>query len=180
MNLLPGDIIITRGNSLFSRATRKVQRKLGYTEYESKWTHVALCIASNPFYIHGALLLEATPFRGVRTAIVQKYEGRAIVARSPQLATEVERGLIVTAAYKLMLDTCSRWGYDETLILGAWLLCFGLPAKWLMKFDSGDELICTEFVAESYRRAGFSFRQVIFPAEFIRMIEAGELKQISQ
>lgn len=73
--MLPGDIVLVTDNRLVSRLIALTQRRGGFHASHARWTRIAM-------YINDGLIVEATPFGGVRLGrFVDMTFGRELLVR---------------------------------------------------------------------------------------------------
>ena len=148
--LEPADIILTRGQSLLSRAIRVLTRSIG--EPRTRVNHVGIVVRGGP--LKEVIVVEALS-RVRRHKLSEHYAGTGddvAVYRSTDLSDE-QRQLIVSAAEGYV---GREYGYFKALLhvldwifLGVYLF---RRLGWMDRYP-----ICSWLVAHSFKKAGLSF-----------------------
>jgi hypothetical protein len=148
--LEPGDIFLTRGRGLVSRAIRFFTRRIG--ESRTKVNHVGLVVEGGRFA--SAVIVEAR--REVeRHRLVEAYGGAddEVALYRPLGLSAEQRARVVAAAESYV---GRRYGYGKIVLHALdWALQGAYVFRRLGRMD--DYPICSWLVAHAYAEAGVSF-----------------------
>ena len=141
----PGDVILVAGTNMVAKGIRKTQ-KIGFHTDDARWTHAAL-------YIGEELIVEATPFGGVRVGSLYKLANgkRLRVRRIP-----CESGFTMTTRYQVTISALTdlRRGYSLFSIPRLlWWALFGMLYKSDQRPNIGGVIICSSVVRNAYLKS---------------------------
>ena len=146
-------ILAVEGKSLIAFFIRRAQRRLGYSEEESRITHVGLLNVQTG-YVYEAL------HSGVKKTPIQNYVNERCKVHFLDLKNYPYD--IENRAEKFMNHEDNIREYDYSLLFGLLLFSLGFSRKILDFFNKTIPHICTEYLSEVLDV------NIYFPAEFYR------------
>jgi hypothetical protein len=149
--LRPGDVFLTRGRGLLSRAVQIFTRSIG--EKRTVVNHVGIVVEEGT--IRTAYVVEAL-IKVRRHPLWQQYgppSNKLVAVYRPENLDEEEIGKVVAYARKQVGRPYAV--YKLLAHLADWILCGAYVFRWLVRED--DYPICSWLVAHAFKQAGKDF-----------------------
>ena len=145
----PASILLVRSNNPFGRAVRLVTK--------GRWNHAALCTTSPTGKPEDMGTIEAHDLHGVRALTLQHYvdDPQVEALGTFHIASQIlpllpgEAAQVIAAAQAMQGKP-----YDLSQILWIYLSLWLPMPKNAKRWDSPNELICSELVVRAYRAIG--------------------------
>ena len=155
-----------------SKAISRVQRRVGFSEQASMFTHVG--IETEDFYILEEL------GTGIEKTPGTLYSDRPyIILRR----THIDREEISVVAHVLAKHKNKQREYDYLLMTGLWLHSIGIP-KWIVPtLDIESRFICTQYVRQVFKQCQYHFLdddKALYPAWYYELAEKGQLEIVER
>jgi hypothetical protein len=178
-DLLPGDVILSRGDGLGARAVQRVQDDRSFLPEHAGWTHVALFLGGGRLVdgglnLEGALVIEAVPFRGVRVVTLPSHAaGRELLVRrdlllgappAPAHGCDFERRLEDMEKRHLIVASAlaylgQGYGHGSALRIGWQRLLARFGGAATVEPAVAAEMLCSNLVRSAY----FKIRRDVSP-----------------